>query len=195
MKTDMTRSRHWKALFAVSSALLGAVALGGQSAAQPNTSKPQPSSEANGSPLDRQENVAAKQADAWFENYRFRDGETIARVRIHYATLGSPNRDARGDIDNAVLVLHWTGADGRVLLTPTYMKALFDPGRALDAHRYFLIFPDNVGHGQSSKPSDGLKAEFPNYGYGDIVDLQHRLVAETLGIKHLRASSASRWAA
>jgi homoserine O-acetyltransferase len=186
-KTDMTRSQHRKALFALCSTLLGAVALAGQAAAQPDASRPQPRSGANPSPFDQQENVAAKQADAWFENYRFRNGETLARLRIHYATLGSTHRDARGDIDNAVLVLHWTGADSRVLLTPTYMQALFDAGRPLDAHRYYLIFPDNVGHGQSSKPSDGLKAGFPNYGYGDIVDLQHRLVTETLGIKHLHA--------
>ena len=129
----------------------------------------------------------AKQADVWFENYKFRDGETIARLRIHYATLGEPHRDADGNIDNAVLVLHWTGADGLALLSPTYMKALFDGGRPLDARRYYLIFPDSVGHGQSSKPSDGLKAKFPNYGYRDIVDLQHKLVTETLGINHLHA--------
>jgi homoserine O-acetyltransferase len=84
-------------------------------------------------------------------------------------------------------MLHWTGADGRALLSPTYTKALFDPGQPLDASRYYLIFPDSVGHGQSSKPSDGLKARFPNYGYDDMVDLQHKLVTETLGIKHLRA--------
>jgi homoserine O-acetyltransferase len=128
-----------------------------------------------------------KEADAWFENYKFRDGETIARLRIHYATLGAPHRNADGNIDNAVLVLHWTGADGLALLSPTYMKALFDMGRPLDAQRHYLIFPDSVGHGQSSKPSDGLKANFPNYGYRDIVDLQHKLVAEALGINHLRA--------
>ena len=137
--------------------------------------------------LRRQENAVAKQADAWFENYKFRDGESIPLLRIHYATLGTPHRNAQGDIDNAVLVLHWTGADGRALLSPTYMKALFDPGRPLDAHSYYLIFPDGVGHGQSSRPSDGLRAGFPNYGYGDIVDLQHKLVTETLGIKHLHA--------
>jgi homoserine O-acetyltransferase/O-succinyltransferase len=128
-----------------------------------------------------------KQADAWFENYKFRDGETIARLRIHYVTLGQPHRNADGNIDNAVLVLHWTGADSLALLSPTYMEALFDVGRPLDARRYYLIFPDNVGHGQSSKPSDGLKAKFPNYGYRDIVDLQHKLVAETLGINHLHS--------
>jgi homoserine O-acetyltransferase/O-succinyltransferase len=139
------------------------------------------------SPWDQQPNPVATQAEAWFDNYKFRDGETLDRVKIHYATLGKPHRNAQGDIDNAVLVLHWTGADGRVLLSPTFTKALFEPGRPLDANRYYLIFPDSVGHGQSSKPSDGLKAKFPNYDYGDIVDFQHRLVTETLGIKHLHA--------
>jgi homoserine O-acetyltransferase len=132
-------------------------------------------------------NPAAVQADAWFDNYKFRDGETLARLKIHYSTLGTPHRNAQGEIDNAVLVLHWTGADSRALLSPTYSKALFDPGSPLDARRYYLIVPDSVGHGQSSKPSDGLKMKFPNYDYGDIVDLQHKVVTETLGIKHLHA--------
>jgi homoserine O-acetyltransferase/O-succinyltransferase len=136
---------------------------------------------------DQRPNPAAVQADAWFDNYKFRDGETLARLKIHYATLGVPHRDASGEIDNAVLVLHWTGADSRALLSPTYTKALFDAGRPLDATRYYLIFPDSVGHGQSSKPSDGLRAKFPNYDYGDIVDLQHGVVTETLGVKHLHA--------
>jgi homoserine O-acetyltransferase len=129
----------------------------------------------------------AAQADAFFDNYRFRDGEILPRLRIHYSTLGSPRRNAQGQIDNAVLVIHWTGADGKTLLSKNYMDALFAPGRPLDATRYFLILPDNVGHGQSSKPSDGLKAAFPKYGYADMVDLQHRLVTEKLGIEHLHA--------
>ena len=78
------------------------------------------------------------------------------------------SRDARGEIDNAVLMLHWTAADGSALLTPEFMKALYGPGRPLDAHRYFLVFLDNVGHGRLSKPSDGLKTEFPADGYGDM---------------------------
>ena len=126
-------------------------------------------------------------ADAWFEQYRFRDGEVLPRLRLHYATLGTPHRNAAGEIDNAVLVVHWTGVDGSALLTKNYVDALFAPGRPLDAARYYLIFPDNVGHGRSSKPSDGLKGAFPHYGYGDMVDLQHRLVTKTLGITHLRA--------
>lgn len=101
------------------------------------------------------------ESDASFANYKFRDGETIPQLRIHYVTLGTAHRNSQGEIDNAVLVLHWTGADGRDLLVPMYRKALFDEGRPLDSRRYYLIIPDNVGHGQSSKPSDGLKARFP----------------------------------
>jgi homoserine O-acetyltransferase/O-succinyltransferase len=133
------------------------------------------------------EQAGPHESDASFADYKFRDGETIPQLRIHYVTLGTAHRNNEGEIDNAVLVLHWTGADGRDLLSPSYRKALFDEGRPLDSRRYYLIIPDNVGHGQSSKPSDGLKARFPNYGYGDIVDLQHKLVMETLGIKHLHA--------
>jgi homoserine O-acetyltransferase len=143
------------------------------------TTKSSPSAQGNSG--------TAAQADAFFDNYRFRDGEILPRLRIHYSTLGSPHRNAQGQIDNAVLVIHWTGADGKTLLSKNYMEALFAPGRPLDATRYFLILPDNVGHGQSSKPSDGLKAAFPKYGYADMVDLQHRLVTEKLGIEHLHA--------
>ncbi|PYE14799.1 homoserine O-acetyltransferase [Paraburkholderia silvatlantica] len=157
------------------------------SAASAQSSAPSAASADQTAPWDSHMNPSAVQADAWFDHYRFRDGETLARLKLHYATLGTPHRNAGGAIDNAVLVLHWTGADSRTLLSPTYTKALFDPGRPLDANRYYLIFPDNVGHGQSSKPSDGLKTKFPNYDYGDIVDLQHKLVTETLGIGHLHA--------
>lgn len=138
-------------------------------------------------PWDTQLNPAAHQADAVFANYKFRDGEMLAQVKLHYATLGKAHRNAQGEIDNAILVLHWTGADSRALLSPVWTKSLYGPGRPLDSNRYYLIFADSIGHGQSSKPSDGLKAKFPNYDYGDIVDLQHKLVTETLGIKHLHA--------
>jgi homoserine O-acetyltransferase len=176
-------------LFGLAVVLVGATGFAALAVAQgsplPHTAQAQDGTGA--APWDRQENSVVKQADAWFENYKFRDGESIPRLRIHYATLGISHRNDQGDIDNAVLVLHWTGADGRALLSPTYMKALFDRGQPLDAHSYYLIFPDSVGHGQSSRPSDGLRAGFPNYGYGDIVDLQHKLVTETLWIKHLHA--------
>jgi homoserine O-acetyltransferase len=83
----------------------------------------------NGSPWTQEHHATAAQADAWFENYRFHDGESLPGLRIHYATLGSPHRDAQGKIDNAVLVIHWTGADGNTLLSKNYVEALFAPGR------------------------------------------------------------------
>jgi len=128
-----------------------------------------------------------KSADVTYSNYQFRDREVLPSLRVHYLTLGTPHRDAQGQIDNAVLVLHWTGADSKAVTTRIYTKLLYDPGQPLDANRYFLIFPDAIGCGQTSKPSDGLRAKFPNYGYGDMVDIQHKLVADTLGIKHLHA--------
>ncbi|CAG9239171.1 Homoserine O-acetyltransferase [Paraburkholderia caribensis] len=175
---------------AAASVLFGLLLCGSSFAASALAQPGSPSAASAGeaaAPWDQRANPTAVEADAWFDNYRFRDGETLPRLRIHYATLGTPHRNDQGAVDNAVLVLHWTGADSRTLLSPTYTKALFDPGRPLDANRYYLIFPDNVGHGQSSKPSDGLRAKFPNYDYGDIVDLQHKLVTETLGIRHLHA--------
>jgi len=129
------------------------------------TTLPNPTAHAQPSaPWDRQINPAAVQADVWFNNYKFRDGETLNRLKIHYATLGTPHRNAQGDIDNAVLVLHWTGADSRALLSPTFTKALFAPGRPLDSTRYYLIFPDSVGlgplprvHSPHRHPENGMK--------------------------------------
>jgi homoserine O-acetyltransferase/O-succinyltransferase len=167
--------------------LLGSLMIGmfaGDTIAQ---SAPSPAPGRPTAPWDQKINPDAAQADAWFDNYQFRDGEKLARLKIHYATLGKAHRNTAGEVDNAVLVLHWTGADSRALLSPTYTKALFASGKPLDASRYYLIFPDSVGHGRSSKPSDGLKAKFPNYDYGDIVDLQHKVVTEKLGITHLHA--------
>jgi homoserine O-acetyltransferase len=129
----------------------------------------------------------ADQHDQIFANYRFRNGETLPELRLHYATAGTPVRDAKGQITNAVLMLHWTSASGAVLQTPEFASALYVPGAPLDTAKNFLVFIDNVGHGRSSKPSDGLRAKFPKYGYRDMVDLQHRLVTEKLGIQKLRA--------
>lgn len=134
-------------------------------------------------PMDSEQ----RQSDALFANYKFRDGETLPTLRVHYVTLGRPHKDARGTVDNAVLVLHWTNASGNALLTAEYQRALFAPGAPIDATRFYVIIPDDVGHGGSSKPSDGLRAAFPHYGYGDMVDIQHKLVAESLRIEHLHA--------
>ncbi|MBB2161190.1 alpha/beta fold hydrolase [Gluconacetobacter sacchari] len=138
-------------------------------------------------PWGQPSDAGYKAGDATYQNYRFRDGEVLPSLHVHYLTLGTPHRDAGGQIDNAVLVLHWTGADSAAVTTRAYTQSLYADGRPLDAKRYFLIFPDAIGCGHTSKPSDGLRGKFPNYGYGDMVDIQHKLVAETLGIRHLHA--------
>ncbi|WPB75215.1 alpha/beta fold hydrolase [Archangium violaceum] len=138
-------------------------------------------------PFSATSELAVQQGDATFTNHRFRDGTTLPEVRIHYATAGVPRRDAAGVVTNAVLLLHWTGSSGEVLRSKPFVDALFAPGKPLDATKYFLIFPDSLGHGRSSKPSDGLRARFPAYGYLDMVELQHRVVTKTLGIPRLHA--------
>jgi homoserine O-acetyltransferase len=125
------------------------------------------------------------EADFVIPQYRFASGETLQNLRIHYATLGTLRRDANGHATNAVLVLHGTGGTHQQFLNDHFAGVLFTPGGLLDAQKYFIIIPDNVGHGASSKPSDGLHRTFPHYGYRDMVDLQHRLVAEHLGVDHL----------
>jgi len=127
-----------------------------------------------------------READVVFKDFRFRSGETLPELKIHYTTLGSPHRNAKGDIDNAVMVLHGTGGDGKQFLRPQFADELYGPGQPLDIRRYWIILPDNIGHGKSSKPSDGLRMRFPKYDYGDMVEAQHRLLAEGLGIKHMR---------
>ena len=141
----------------------------------------------SGQPSDQSAAINPRQADTSFTNYKFRDGETLPQVRLHYAILGEPHKDEHGSVDNAILLLHWTNASSQALLAPEYKEALFAPGAPFDITRFFVIIPDSIGHGQSSKPSDELKARFPHYEYGDIVDLQYKLVVETLGITHLRA--------
>lgn len=127
-----------------------------------------------------------KAADFVVRDFRFRSGETLPELRLRYYTLGTPHRNAKGEIDNAVMVLHGTGGSGRQFLSPQFADVLLAPGGLLDPARYFVILPDNIGHGASSKPSDGLRARFPKYDYADMVEAQHRLVTEHLGVKQLR---------
>src|SRR3981189_3143411 len=102
------------------------------------------------------------------KNFKFRSGETLPELRLHYTTLGKPTRDAQGRVTNAVMILHGTGGTGHQFLQPQFAGELFEPGQLLDATRYFIVLPDGIGHGKSSKPSDGLHAHFPSYDYDDM---------------------------
>jgi homoserine O-acetyltransferase len=133
-----------------------------------------------------QPNLKPMEDDFIISEYQFVNGQRLSNLKLHYATLGNPKYDQDGQISNAVLMLHWTGASGAVLLTSNFKEVLYAPGKPLDANQYFLIFPDSIGCGQSSKPSDGLRMDFPQYGYHDMVHLQYKLVTEALGIKHLK---------
>lgn len=126
-----------------------------------------------------------KEADATLRAFRFKSGETLD-LRLHYTTLGQPHRNAKGEIDNAVMVLHGTGGTGKQFLQPQFADRLYGPGQPLDIRKYWIILPDNIGHGGSSKPSDGMRMAFPKYDYDDMVSAQHRLLTETLGIRRMR---------
>jgi homoserine O-acetyltransferase/O-succinyltransferase len=119
-------------------------------------------------------------------NFQFRSGESLPELRLHYTTLGKPARDAQGRVTNAVLILHGTGGSGHQFPSPIFAGELFGPGQLLDASRYYIILPDGIGHGKSSKPSDGLHAHFPQYDYDDMIAAHHLLLTEGLGVNHLR---------
>jgi homoserine O-acetyltransferase len=120
------------------------------------------------------------------KDFHFQNGEVLPEIKIHYRTVGQPVRDGRGRITNGVLVMHGSSGDAGQVLAASFSEPLLAKGGPLDASRYFLIFPDNLGNGRSTKPSDGLRAKFPKYGYTDMVTLQHRLVTEGLGIERLK---------
>ncbi|HEX4331333.1 MAG TPA: alpha/beta fold hydrolase [Usitatibacter sp.] len=122
---------------------------------------------------------ASKEGDWVAPEFRFHDGAVLKDVRLHYVTFGDPKNDA-------ILVLHGTGGSSKSMTTPGFAGLLFGPGQPLDASRYYIIVTDALGAGQSAKPSDGLHAKFPRYDYDDMVEAQHRLVTEHLGVKHLR---------
>jgi homoserine O-acetyltransferase len=120
------------------------------------------------------------------KNFKFRDGETLSELKLHYTTLGKPQRDAGGRVTNAVLILHGTGGTGHQFFAPYFADELYGPGQPLDITRYYIILPDGIGHGKSSKPSDGMRAHFPQYDYDDMVAAHHLLLTEGLGVNHLR---------
>jgi homoserine O-acetyltransferase/O-succinyltransferase len=129
---------------------------------------------------------AAKPGDYIIKDFKFSTGALLPELRIHYRTFGELKRDAAGRATNAVLVMHGTTGSGENFLGPNFAGVLFAPGGPLDAGRYFIVIPDGIGHGKSSKPSDGLRAKFPRYGYHDMVTAQYRLLTEGLGVNHLR---------
>lgn len=122
---------------------------------------------------------APKQGDWIAKDFKFHTGETMPELKLHYTTVGEPS-------GQPVLVLHGTGGSGASMLSPAFGGELFGAGQPLDASKYYIIIPDNIGHGKSSKPSDGMKTSFPKYDYDDMVEAQCRLVTEGLGVKHLR---------
>jgi len=130
--------------------------------------------------------VAVRGGDHVVKQFRFESGEVLPEVRLHYRILGAPVRDGAGVVRNAVLLLHGTGGTGAQFLQPQFAGEMFGPGQPLDVAKHYLILPDAVGHGGSSKASDGLRQKFPKYGYADMVALQHRLLTAGLGVTHLR---------
>jgi homoserine O-acetyltransferase len=126
------------------------------------------------------------EGDFVLRDYKFATGETMPELRLHYRTLGTPEKDKDGVVHNAVLITHGTTGSGAQFLRPEFAGELFGAGQLLDATKFFIVLPDAIGHGQSSKPSDGLRAKFPRYGYRDMVDVQYRLLKEGLGVNHAR---------
>jgi homoserine O-acetyltransferase/O-succinyltransferase len=129
---------------------------------------------------------APTEADAILKNFSFTSGQSLPELRIHYRTLGKPQRDAQGVVRNAVLITHGTGGSGAQFFQANFAGQLFNPGQLLDSSRHYIICTDGIGAGKSSKPSDGLHARFPHYGYADMVEAQYRLLTESLGVNHLR---------
>jgi homoserine O-acetyltransferase len=127
-----------------------------------------------------------QEGDYTIHNFHFQSGETLPEVRMHYRTLGKPVKDSSGQTTNAVLILHGTSGTGETFFRPIFAGVLFGPGQLLDAGKFYIITPDSVGHGKSSKPSDGMHARFPQYDYTDMIALQHELIEKGLGVNHLR---------
>jgi homoserine O-acetyltransferase len=129
---------------------------------------------------------APEQGNFTLKDFKFRSGGVLPELRMHYRTLGQAERDATGVVRNAVLIMHGTGGSGAQFIRSEFGGVLFGPGALLDATRFFIILPDDIGHGQSSKPSDGLRAKFPRYGYLDMIEAEYQLVTQGLGVNHLR---------
>jgi homoserine O-acetyltransferase len=126
------------------------------------------------------------EGDYTIRDFKFASGETLPELRLHYRTLGKPEKDAQGKTTNAVLIMHGTTGSGAQFIRPEFAGELFGKDQPLDATKFFIVLPDGIGHGKSSKPSDGMHAKFPRYGYIDMVEAHYRLLTEGLGVDHAR---------
>jgi homoserine O-acetyltransferase len=129
---------------------------------------------------------APTEGDYTIRDFKFQSGETLPELRIHYRTLGKPEKDAQGKTTNAVLIMHGTTGSSAQFVRPEFADELFGKDQPLDATKFFIVLPDGIGHGKSSKPSDGMHAKFPRYGYRDMIEAQYRLLTEGLGVNHAR---------
>ena len=136
--------------------------------------------------LAQQSSLVPREGDYVTHDFHFASGQTLPEMRMHYSTFGTPTRDAAGRVTNAVMILHGTTGSGAQFLSPQFAGVLFGPGQLLDVTRYYVILPDNIGHGKSSKPSDGMHARFPRYDYADMIAAQHELLEKGLAVNHLR---------
>jgi homoserine O-acetyltransferase len=126
------------------------------------------------------------EGDYTIRDFKFTSGETLPELRLHYRTLGKPEKDAQGKTTNAILIMHGTTGSGAQFIRPEFAGELFGKDQPLDATKFFIVLPDGIGHGKSSKPSDGMHARFPRYGYLDMIEAQYRLFTEGLGVNHAR---------
>ena len=161
----------------VVSLLLGVAASGQNNSATPASAPAAPQALANVWPT--------QDGTVLLPDFHFGSGESLPQLKLHYLTLGTPHVNAQGHTDNAILLLHGTGGNAHSLLNPVFSNVLFVPGAPLDIAKYYLILPDDIGHGESSKPSDGLHAHFPAYDYDDMVRSQ-RMMLDAMKIDHLR---------
>ena len=129
---------------------------------------------------------ALTEGDYMIRDFKFASGETRPELRVHYRTLGQPQKNTQGRTSNAVLIMHGTTGSGAQFIRPEFAGELFGKGQPLDATEFFVVLPDGIGHGKSSKPSDGMHAKFPRYGYRDMVEAQYRLLTDGLGVNHVR---------
>lgn len=172
----MNRTTRMMKLATLSAALSFSLAAAGQTMSAPT----RPAAAPTPSKWPAKDNVYV------IKNFKFGTGETLPELTLHYLTLGSPHRNAQGHVDNAILLLHGTGGNRHTLMVPQFSDVLFGPGQPFDITKYFLILPDDIGQGDSSKPSDGLRMKFPQYDYDDMVRSQYIMLTDGMQVDHLR---------